>query len=85
MRDLVKQPLTAAELEALAEHSGGPEALVAPKQRAAAEGMSGKKLLAWLAEDGKRVRRPIVQIGDTITLGFTDPVRAELEKRLKRR
>ncbi|MFL5395263.1 MAG: arsenate reductase family protein [Myxococcales bacterium] len=44
--------------------------------------MNGEKLLKWLAEDGARVRRPIVVAGKTITLGFTDEARTELEKAL---
>jgi hypothetical protein len=57
-RNLIKEPLSAAELRALAKRAGGPEQLVAPKRRAEAEGLLGEKLIAWLAEDGGRVRRP---------------------------
>jgi arsenate reductase-like glutaredoxin family protein len=79
-RNLVKQPLTAAELKALAKRAGGAENLVAPKRRAEAEGLSGDKLIAWLAEDGGRVRRPIIDLGaGTLFLGFTAQVREQLE------
>ena len=61
---------------------GGAQHLVAPKRRAEAEGVDGEKLLKWLAEDGARVRRPIVVAGKTITLGFTDEARRELEEAL---
>jgi hypothetical protein len=35
--------------------------------------------LQWLSEDGARVRRPIIESGDTLALGFTADVRAKLE------
>ena len=47
----------------MAKKAGGAEQLVAPKRRAEAEGLSGEKLIAWLAGDGARVRRPIVEVG----------------------
>jgi arsenate reductase-like glutaredoxin family protein len=82
LRNLVKEPLTVDELRRLASRVGGAEHLVAPKRRAEAEGLSGEKLLRWLSEDGGRVRRPIVVAGKKTTLGFTDAVRADLEKEL---
>jgi arsenate reductase-like glutaredoxin family protein len=69
-------------LRVLASRVGGADHLIAPKRRAEAEGLTGEKLLRWLAEDGARVRRPIVVLGKTITLGFTDATREELEKAL---
>ena len=82
LRNLIKEPLTVDELRRLASRAGGADQLVAPKRRAEAEGLSGDKLLRWLAEDGARVRRPIVVTGKKTTLGFTDAVREELEKEL---
>ena len=82
-RHLIKEPLTAAELKKLAKRAGGPEALVAPKRRAEAEGLSGDRLIAWLAEDGGRVRRPIIDLGGELFLGFAGPTREALEKALK--
>jgi arsenate reductase-like glutaredoxin family protein len=82
LRNLIKEPLTADELRVLASRVGGAEHLVAPKRRAEAEGLNGEKLLKWLAEDGARVRRPIVVAGKTITLEFTDSAREELVKAL---
>jgi arsenate reductase-like glutaredoxin family protein len=78
-RDLVKQPLTSDELRVLAKKTGGPENLVAPKRKAEAEGLTGEKLIAWLAEDGKRVRRPIIERGGVVTLGFAKDVQEALE------
>jgi arsenate reductase-like glutaredoxin family protein len=81
-RNLLKQPLSKDELRALAKKAGGLEQLVAPKRRAEAEGLSGDKLLSWLAADGGRVRRPIVEVGGELTLGFTEETRQKLEKLL---
>lgn len=78
----MKEPLTAAELTALAKKAGGAENLVAPKRRAEAAGLSGKALIAWLAEDGARVRRPIIEVGGTLTLGFTEETRRTLDEAL---
>lgn len=70
LRNLIKQPLTAAEIRELAARVGGAENLIAPKRRAEAEGLSGEKLVAWLAADGGRIRRPIIVKAAKILLGF---------------
>ena len=77
-RNLIKEPLGAEELRALARRAGGPEQLVAPKRRGEAEGLSGEKLIAWLAADGGRVRRPNIEVGGVLTLGFTEETRSKL-------
>ena len=77
------RPLTAAELRALAKKAGGAEQLVAPKRRAEAEGLSGEKLIAWLAKDGGRVRRPIIEVGGELTLGFAANAQEKLSQLLK--
>ena len=82
-RNLIKQPLTAVELRALAKKAGGAAELVAPKRRAEADGLSGDALIAWLAEDGARVRRPIIEVGGKLVLGFAAEARAALESYLK--
>lgn len=71
------------ELRKIAAAAGGVKELVAPKRRAEAEGLDGEKLLAWLAADGARVRRPIVVAGKKVTLGFTKAVEEELGPTLK--
>jgi len=81
-RNLIKQPLTSAEVRALAKKAGGVELLVAPKRRAEAEGLAGEKLIAWLAEDGARVRRPIIEVGGELTLGFAADAQEKLERLL---
>lgn len=82
-RNLIREPLSAAELRALAKKAGGAEQLVAPKRRAEAEGLSGEKLIAWLAEDGGRVRRPIIEVGGELTLGFAADAQERLSQLLK--
>ena len=81
-RNLIKEPLTAAEVSALAKKAGGVEQLVAPKRRAEAEGLAGEKLIAWLAEDGARVRRPIIEAGGELTLGFAADAQEKLGRLL---
>ena len=80
----MKEPLTVAELVALATRvEGGLRALVAPKRRAEAELVPDGKLAAWIAEDGGRVRRPIIDTGGAqVALGFTAAVREALEAEL---
>lgn len=84
LRNLIKEPLTAAEIRALAAKVGDVRELVAPKRRAEAEGISGEKLVAWLAADGARLRRPIVIVGGAPTLGFNAASQEALEKKVKR-
>ena len=75
LRDLIKQPLTLAEIEKLAKRVGGARELVAPKRKKEAEEVSDEALPAWLAEDGGRMRRPIVDTGKRVTLGFAADAR----------
>jgi arsenate reductase-like glutaredoxin family protein len=82
-RNLIKEPLDVAELRALAKKAGGAQLLVAPRRRAEAEGLSGGQLIAWLAEDGGRVRRPIIEVGGEVTLGFAADAQEKLAKLLR--
>lgn len=82
IRHLIKEPLTADELRKLAAKAGGAEQLVAPKRKAEAAGLSGDKLIAWLAADPGRVRRPIVVNGKKITLGFNAAAQQALDDQL---
>lgn len=82
VRNLIKEPLTGDELRKLAAQVDGPKELVAPKRRAEAEGLDGEKLIAWLAADGARVRRPIVVVGKKVTLGFNAAAQEQLGKNL---
>jgi arsenate reductase-like glutaredoxin family protein len=83
-RNLIKEPLTATELRALAKKAGSVEQLVAPKRRKEAEGISGEKLIGWLAGDGGRVRRPIIEVDGELTLGFAADAQEKLERLLPR-
>ncbi len=82
IRNLIREPLAVDELRRLAAMVGGPRELVAPKRRAEAEGLDGEKLIAWLAADGARVRRPIVVVGKKVTLGFNAAAQEQLGKNL---
>lgn len=77
-RHLLKEPLTAAELRALAKRVGGIRELVAPKRKAELAGLKDAELLAHLAENPGHLRRPIIDTGAKVTLGFTDQTRAAL-------
>jgi arsenate reductase-like glutaredoxin family protein len=79
LRNLIKEPLSADEIRQLARRAGGVAKLVAPKRRAEAEGKSDAELVAWLAEDGARLRRPIIDTGKKLAVGFAADARAELE------
>lgn len=81
LRNLIKEPLTATELRRIARRAGGAAELVAPKKRKEAEGLDGEELITWLAEDGSRVRRPIIVAGDVVTLGFGKDTPATLRER----
>ena len=76
LRDLVKQPLTVAELRKLAGKVGGARELVAPKKREEAAAVPDDALLEWLAADGKRMRRPIIESGARTTVGFSTAIQA---------
>lgn len=71
-----------AELRSLAKKAGDAATLVAPKRRKDAAGLAGDALLSWLAEDGARVRRPIIEHGAVLTLGFTEETRRKLDETL---
>ena len=44
--------------------------------------MPDAELAEWLAADGKRVRRPIIDAKKTLALGFTAETRAQLDEAL---
>jgi len=73
----VKQPLAAPELERLAKKAGSARELVAPKKKAEAADVPDGELIAWLAADGKRLRRPILERGPKLTLGFSAAIQEE--------
>jgi arsenate reductase-like glutaredoxin family protein len=83
VRDLIKQPLSAGELRALASRAeGGIRALVKPNNQKDIEGLSDAQVLRFLADNPNAVRRPIVDTGTRLTLGFRPDVRKALDEEL---
>lgn len=56
--------------------------LVKPINRKETEGMTDAQIVRYLAENPNSVRRPIIDTGETITLGFTPKVRATLDEKI---
>lgn len=82
-RDLMKQPLTEAELEALHKRVGSARDLVKPINQKDVEGMKDAEILRYLAENPNSVRRPIVDFdGKTLTLGFKPDAKKKIEEEL---
>lgn len=77
-RNLLKQPLSVAELEDLARRGGGIRELVKPTARADVEGLGDAEIARFLSENPNSVRRPIIDTGRMVTLGFTPLVREQL-------
>jgi arsenate reductase-like glutaredoxin family protein len=80
-RNLIREPLSVAEIKALAKRVGGVAELVGPTKRREVEGLSDAQVISWLRDDPKRFRRPLIDLGDEVLLGFNAAVRAELEER----
>ena len=77
-RNLLKEPLSVAELEVLARRVGGIRELVKPTARAEVEALGDADIGRFLAENPNSVRRPIIDTGGVVTLGFTPTVREQL-------
>jgi arsenate reductase len=58
---------------------GDARELVKPINKKEVEGMGEAEILTYLAANPNSVRRPIIDTGGFITLGFTPAVRAKLE------
>lgn len=74
----MKEPLSEAEILALAKRLGGIREMVAPKRRAEAEAVPDAKLAGWLAENPNFVRRPLIDTGKSLEAGFTAATREKL-------
>ena len=79
--DLVAQPPTAATLKDLLQRSGLPvtklfntsgESYRTGNFKAKLMGMSEAQALAALAKDGKLIKRPILDTGRTVVVGFDE-------------
>lgn len=76
-RDLFKQPLSTAEIRALgARHPDGVRGLLSTRStQYKALGLDGKKvsdaeLVALMAREPRLLRRPILDLGDRLVIGF---------------
>lgn len=78
----MKQPLSAAELGALAKRLSGIRELVKPINQKEVEGMKDKEILHYLVEHPNSVRRPIFDFGKTLVLGFRADAKKQLEAEL---
>lgn len=85
--DLVGAPLDADRLRDLWQRSGRPlKAFFNTSGKSYREGdfkarlpdMSDDEQLAALAADGKLVKRPILDVGDTVVVGFREPAYVEI-------
>ncbi|MFN2610384.1 MAG: arsenate reductase family protein [Actinomycetota bacterium] len=62
----------------LAKRAGGASQLVAPTKRAEVEGMTEAAIIAYLIEDPRHLRRPIIDLGGKVLLGFTKKTKEAL-------
>jgi len=74
----VRDRLSGDEIRALGERAGGVEELVAPRRRSEVEGMTPDQVVSYLTQDPGRLRRPIIDTGDEVHLGFSRAVRERL-------
>lgn len=77
-RELTRQPLSAAELKALAKRLGGIRELVGPKRREETAQLSEAELVEHLAKNPGHVRRPLIDTGKVLTAGFKADAREAL-------
>src|SRR5919198_2314288 len=77
-RNLLKEPLSVAELEEFARRVGGIRELVKPTARGEVEGLGDAEITRFLSENPNSVRRPIIDTGRVVTLGFTPAAREQL-------
>jgi arsenate reductase len=82
VRELMKKPLSEAEVRALAGRMGGVRELIAPKRKGELGGMGEEELVRHLAANPNHVRRPLIDTGKHLLAGFTADVRAALDKEL---
>ncbi|HEX2258660.1 MAG TPA: ArsC/Spx/MgsR family protein [Actinomycetota bacterium] len=78
-RNIFKDRLTEKEIVELGERAGGVASLVPRKQRDEVEGMSEEEITRYLAEDPSRIKRPIIDTGEHVYIGFSQTVQQQLE------
>lgn len=73
-RDLIKTPLTLEEIQQLAEAAGGVDALLSKRSPAYKkyrdQVQSPDQWLQFMTEEPRLIRRPIVQTGNRLFVGF---------------
>ncbi len=81
---IVERPPTARELETLIERSGlaprkwwntsgeAYRALIAERGKDAVAELTKTEIATLLAENGKRIKRPVLVSGDTVLVGFRE-------------
>jgi arsenate reductase-like glutaredoxin family protein len=79
-RDVIKQPLSVAEVKALGKRLGGLRELVAPKRREELSSLTGEALARHLSENPGHLRRPLIDTGDALHAGFTSETRERLSR-----
>lgn len=78
-RNIFRDRLTEEEIVELGERAGGVASLVPAKQRNEVEGMSPEEITRYLAEDPSRIKRPIIDTGHHVYIGFNETVQQQLE------
>jgi arsenate reductase-like glutaredoxin family protein len=77
-RNIFRDRLTVAEINELGERAGGVASLVPAKQRDEVEGMTSEEITQYLAQDPSRIKRPIIDTGDQVYIGFNRTVQQQL-------
>jgi arsenate reductase-like glutaredoxin family protein len=77
-RNIFKDRLTFAEILELGGRLGGVAALLPGNRRDEVEGMSDEEIGRYLADDPSRIKRPIIDTGDHVYVGFSRAVQEEL-------
>lgn len=79
----MKEPLSAAELSALARRVDDVHALVKPLNQKDVEGMKDREILQYLVKNPNSVRRPIFDFGGPkLVLGFKADAKKQVEEEL---
>jgi arsenate reductase-like glutaredoxin family protein len=82
VRELMKKPLSEAEVRALGARLGGVRELIAPKRKGELGALGEEELVKHLAANPNHVRRPLIDTGKRVLAGFTADVRAALNEEL---
>lgn len=78
VRNLFRERLTVDEILSLGSRVGGVRELVAPTKRTEVASLTDAQMAVRLADEPRLLRRPIIDTGGNIYLGFTKAVREAL-------